>query len=61
MAKFYLPFEEYQRGWYLIEADTMDEARKIADSGDFTEYLEPHYKDGETIWKPELLEEAVNA
>ena len=60
MTKFYLPFEEYQRGWYVIEADTMEEARKIADEGDFTEYLEPFYKDGHTDWYPEQLQQEEN-
>lgn len=57
MPKYYLPFEEYQRGWYVIEAENIEEARKIAEDGSFTDDHEQHYKDGETIWKPEEIEE----
>ena len=50
MATFILPFNEYQRGWYEIEADTLEEARAIVIEGNFTEDHEPFYKDGVVEW-----------
>jgi hypothetical protein len=50
MATFILPFNEYQRGWYEIEADTLEEARAIVIEGNFTEDHEPFYKDGSVEW-----------
>jgi hypothetical protein len=50
MATFILPFNEYQRGWYEIEADTLEEARAIVIEGNFTEDHEPFYKDGRVEW-----------
>jgi hypothetical protein len=50
MATFILPFDEYLRGWYEIEADTIEEARAIARAEQFTEYTEAQYRDGHTEW-----------
>lgn len=50
MATFILPFHEYQRGWYEIEAESLDEAVAIVNEGDFTEDHEPNYKDGRVEW-----------
>jgi hypothetical protein len=50
MATFMLPFEEHQRGWYEIEADSIEEAKAIVIAGDFTENHEPFYKDGVVEW-----------
>lgn len=50
MAKYYLPFYETQRGWYEIEADSIEEARQLADNTDYISDLEPNYRDGETDW-----------
>jgi len=50
MATFILPFEEHQRGWYEIEADSIEEAKAIVIAGDFTEDHEPSYKDGVVEW-----------
>jgi len=50
MATFMLPFEEHQRGWYEIEADSIEEAKAIVIAGDFTEDHEPFYKDGVVEW-----------
>lgn len=47
---FILPFYEHQRGWYEIEAESLSEARRIVDTGDFTENCEPQYRDGVTEW-----------
>lgn len=58
MTKYYLPFEEYQRGWYEIEADSLEEAQAIVRVGDFSEYLDPNYKDGYTTWDIDMLQEA---
>ena len=62
MPKYILPFTEVQRGWYEIEADTIEEARAIVAEGDFTEYLEPAgYKDGAVEWDENELTEDTNA
>lgn len=58
--KFILPFTEFQRGWYEIEADSLEEAREIAIAGDFTEDHEPFYKDGEVSWDENELVEATD-
>lgn len=50
MAKYYLPFYETQRGWYEIEADSLEEAKQLADNTDYISDLEPNYKDGQTEW-----------
>lgn len=50
MATFILPFEEHQRGWYEIEANSIEEAKAIVIAGDFTEDHEPFYKDGTVNW-----------
>lgn len=61
MAKYILPFEEHQRGWYEIEADSIEEAKAIVIAGDFTEDHEPFYKDGVVEWdENELYEEKDN-
>jgi hypothetical protein len=57
MPKYILPFEEYQRGWYEIEADSLEEALAIIDEGDSDAFGEPFYKDGNLDWFPEALEE----
>ena len=61
MTKYILPFEEHQRGWYEIEADSIEEAKAIVIAGDFTEDHEPFYKDGVVEWdENELYEEKDN-
>ena len=50
MPIYDLPFTEVNRGWYEIEADSLDEAKAIVAVGDFTEDHEPNYKDGYTSW-----------
>lgn len=57
MRKFILPFEEYQKGWYEIEANSLEEAKQIVKQGDFTEYAEPNYGSGYTNWDIEELKE----
>jgi hypothetical protein len=57
MPKFILPFEEYQRGWYEIEAKTLEEAKAIAIAGDFTENHEQFYKDGRVEWDENEIHE----
>lgn len=56
MAKYVLPFIETQRGWYEIEADTIEEARKLAQDLDYMVDLEPNYKDGYTDWDENDIE-----
>jgi hypothetical protein len=53
---YVLPFTEVNRGWYEIEADSLEEAKAIAVDGSFTEDHEPFYKDGHTEWDPEEIE-----
>lgn len=60
MKKYTLPFIETQRGWYEIEANSLEEARQIVIAGDFTENTEPNYKDGITEWnEDDLIEEEI--
>jgi hypothetical protein len=58
MAKYVLPFWEEQTGFYVIEADTLEEARSIVELGDFTEDHEPHYKSGVVEWDVDQIYEA---
>lgn len=56
MSKTYiLPFEETMRGWYEIEANSLEHAKEIARAGDFTEYAEPYYRHGNTEWDAEEI------
>ena len=58
MAKYILPFYEYQRGWYEIEADSLEEAKAIVTAEGFDDGYEQFYKDGYTEWdENELAEE----
>jgi hypothetical protein len=58
MTKTYLlPFVEVNRGWYEIEADSLEEAKAIVIKGDFTEDTEPNYKDGTVEWDENELQE----
>jgi hypothetical protein len=58
MPKYTLPFTEIQRGWYEIEANSLEEAKQIVIAGDFTENTDPNYKDGITEWNADdLIEE----
>lgn len=58
MATYILPFYETQRGWYEIEADSIEEARKLAEDDDYMLDLEQYYKDGQTEWDPAEISEA---
>ena len=58
MAQFVLPFWEEQTGFYLIEAETLEEAKAIVKQGDFTEDHEPHYKNGVVEWDEDTMYEA---
>ena len=57
MAMYVLPFTEVNRGWYEIEADSLEEAKAIVIKGDFTEDHDPNYKDAYTEWDENELEE----
>lgn len=61
MGKFILPFYESLRGWYEIEADSIEEARKLADDYDYIAELEPNYKDGEADWDANEITEATDS
>jgi hypothetical protein len=58
MPKYILPFQEYNRGWYEIEAESLEEAKAIAIEGSFTEDHDPQYRDGHTEWDENEMEEA---
>lgn len=58
MAKYILPFYEYQRGWYEIEADSLEEAKAIVTAEGFDDGYEQFYKDGYTEWDENELAEA---
>ena len=57
MPMYVLPFTETNRGWYEIEADSLEEAKAIVIKGDFTEDHDPNYKDAYTEWDENELEE----
>lgn len=57
MKTYYLPFEEIQRGWYEIEADSLEHAKQLADNTAYVMDLEPNYKDGTTEWFIEQIGE----
>lgn len=58
MPKYILPFTEVQRGWYEIEAESLEHAQELADNASYIADLEPNYKDGYTDWDvTEMLEE----
>jgi hypothetical protein len=60
MAKYILPFYEYQRGWYEIEADSLEEAKAIVTAEGFDDGYEQFYKDGYTEWDENELAEDTN-
>lgn len=60
MKTYILPFTEYQRGWYEIEAESLEHAKTIVELGDFTETCEPFYKDGLVEWDKETIVEKGN-
>ena len=57
MAKYILPFWEEQRGWYEIEADSLDKAKEIVKLSDFTENHEPQYRGGQVEWNIDKMYE----
>lgn len=57
MPTYYLPFEEIQRGWYEIEAPSLEEAKALAEDTAFVMDLEPNYRDGTTEWFVEQMGE----
>lgn len=57
MKTYILPFTEVNRGWYEIEANTLEEAKAIVSKGEFTENHEANYKDGFTEWDQKEITE----
>ena len=57
MGKYILPFTEVQRGWYEIEADSLEQAKSLASDMDYMVDLEPNYKDGHVNWDENEIEE----
>jgi len=50
MSKYILPFIETQRGWYEIEATSLEHAKLLASDMDYMVDLEPNYKSGQVNW-----------
>jgi hypothetical protein len=59
MAQFSLPVVEVCNGYYVIEAGSLAEAKRIAESHDFTETHEIEWNDGMTEWDVDDIEEIV--
>lgn len=57
MGTYILPFEERQTGWYEIEAESLEQAKALADNTDYIAELEPNYKDGYTDWNSDDVTE----
>lgn len=57
MAQFSLPVIEVMNGYYVIEAESLAEAKKIAEGDDFTETHEVEWYDGITEWNADDIEE----
>jgi hypothetical protein len=50
VAKYILPFTETQKGWYEIEADSLEQAKLLASDMDYMVDIEPNYNGGEVYW-----------
>jgi len=50
MKTYLLPFDEHLKGFYAIEANSLEHAKEIARSPNFTETREPEYTSGSTDW-----------
>ena len=64
MPKYILETVETINGYYEIEADTLEQAKEIALSDDFTENYNIEWVDGYTEWNEDDIyefEEAKNA
>ncbi|CAB4149238.1 hypothetical protein UFOVP536_59 [uncultured Caudovirales phage] len=57
MAKFSLPIVEVMNGYYIIEAKSLADAKRIAERHDFTETHDPEWNDGMTEWDVDDIEE----
>jgi len=58
MATYYLPFTEVSKGTYAIEANSIEEAKALADDVNYVMDLEADYNSGNTTWDSEEIEEA---
>lgn len=59
VAIYLLPFTEVQRGYYEIEAGSLEEAKALADDNNYVMDLEPAgYNGGNTTWEIDDLVEA---
>jgi len=50
MKTYLLPFDEHLKGFYEIEANSLEHAKEIARSPNFTETREPEYTSGSVDW-----------
>lgn len=57
MPIFVMPFEEYNRGWFEIEAKDLAEAKEIAKNSEKMMDQEMFHKDGRVDYNPEELTE----
>lgn len=51
MAIFVLPITEVVSGWVEIEADTIEQARDIAENGDPFESTDPQWRSAEVYYE----------
>jgi hypothetical protein len=58
MATYYLPFTEVSKGTYTIEANSIEEAKALANDVNYVMDLEADYDSGNTTWDAEEIEEA---
>ena len=59
MAIFVLPITEVVSGWVEIEADTIEQARDIAENGDPFESVDPQWRSGEVYYESKDIVEAT--
>jgi hypothetical protein len=59
MGIFILPITETNSGWVEIEADTIEEARDIAENGNPFETADPQWRSGEIYYESNDIVEAT--
>ena len=59
MAIFVLPITEVVSGWVEIEADTIEQARDIAENGDPFESADPQWRKAEVYYESKDIVEAT--
>lgn len=59
MAIFILPITETTSGWVEIEADTIEEARDIAENGNPFDFADPQWRTGDIYYESTDIVEAT--